>query len=152
MGTSKDGLYFSLLSLYQAGLELIDLLASASWDKSVLLYLNLFQGHQPLNLFISLNTGFSSIPLLSVLWLLEPYYLHFSFLSLLHLFKMLFMRLNKRTKPLLGFLEMSIVNIININLFTLTSGQLFRQRQKSATFFTKILTIRPHNKILLWNL
>jgi hypothetical protein len=51
---------------------------------------------------------------------------------------MLFMRLNQRTKSLLGFFEASFVNAINTNLFTLASGRLFRQGQKAATFFTKI--------------
>jgi hypothetical protein len=48
------------------------------------------------------------------------------------------MRLNQRTKSLLGFFETSFVNAININLFTLDSGRLFRQGQKAATLFTKI--------------
>ena len=37
--------------------------------------------------------------------ILEPYILYFSFLSLLCLFKLLFVRLNQRTKSLLGFFE-----------------------------------------------
>jgi hypothetical protein len=51
---------------------------------------------------------------------------------------MLFIRLNQRTKFLLGFFETSLVNGSNINLFTLASGRLFREGQKAATFFTKI--------------
>ena len=70
--------------------------------------------------------------------ILEPYILHFSFLSLLCLFKMLFMRLSQRTKSLLDFFETSFVNAINMNLFTLASGRFFRQLQKVPTFFTKI--------------
>jgi hypothetical protein len=38
----------------------------------------------------------------------------------------------------LGFFETSFVNAINLSLFTLASGRLFRQGQKVATFFTKI--------------
>jgi hypothetical protein len=39
---------------------------------------------------------------------------------------------------MLGFLEISFVNAINLNFFTLASGRLFRPEQKAATFFTKI--------------
>ena len=34
--------------------------------------------------------------------------------------------------------ETSFVNAINLSLFTLASGKTLRQRQKAATFFTKI--------------
>jgi hypothetical protein len=40
------------------------------------------------------------------------------------------MRLNQRRKSLLGFSETTIVHVININLFTLASGRLFRQGKK----------------------
>ena len=70
--------------------------------------------------------------------ILTPYILHLSFLSLLHLFKMIFVSSNQRIKTLLGFFETSFVNAINLSLFTLASGRLFRQCQKVATFFTKI--------------
>jgi hypothetical protein len=51
---------------------------------------------------------------------------------------MLFMRLNQRTKSLLGSFEISFVNSIDLRFFTLASGRLFRQGQKAAIFFTKI--------------
>jgi hypothetical protein len=50
---------------------------------------------------------------------------------------MLFVRVNQRTKPILGIFETSFVNAINLNLFTLASDRLFRQGQKAAIFFTK---------------
>jgi hypothetical protein len=52
------------------------------------------------------------------------------FTGLLCLFKLLFVRLNQRTKSLLGFFETSFVNAINAinpSLFTLASGRLLRQ-------------------------
>jgi hypothetical protein len=58
--------------------------------------------------------------------------------GLLCLFRLLFIRLNQRKKSLFGFLETSFVTAINLSLFTLASGRLFRQGQKVATFFTKI--------------
>jgi hypothetical protein len=80
-------------------------------------------------------------------YILEPYILYFSFLSFLCLFKLLFIRLNQRTKSLLGFCcccLTSFINAINLSLFTLASGRLFRQGQNVATFFTKI----PQNQSL----
>jgi hypothetical protein len=58
---------------------------------------------------------------------------------------MLFMRGNQRTKFILGFSETSFVNAIKINLFTLASGRLFRQRQKVATFFPPNLQMDLQN-------
>jgi hypothetical protein len=49
---------------------------------------------------------------------------------LLCLFKMLFMRLNQRTKCMMGISETSFVDAINRSLFTLASGRHFRQGQK----------------------
>ena len=69
---------------------------------------------------------------------LEPYMLYFSLLSLLYLFKLLFIRLNQRIKSLLSFFETSFVSEINLSFFTLASGRLLRQGQKVATFFTTI--------------
>ena len=74
--------------------------------------------------------------------------LHFSFLSLLCLIEMFFMKLNQRTKSMLGFSETSFINAINLNLFTLALGRLFRQGQKAAIFFTKILQDRSLGYIL----
>ena len=92
----------------------------AGWylaPRSALPYLNL----------ISLNKGFSFISLPGAPLILEPYILYFSFLSLLYLLKMHFMRCKHRTKSMQCILETSFVNAININLFTLASGRLFRQ-------------------------
>jgi hypothetical protein len=47
------------------------------------------------------------------------------------------MLVNQRTKTILDFSDVSFVDAVKINLFTLASGRLFRQRQKAATFFTK---------------
>ena len=80
--------------------------------------------------------------------ILKLYILYFASLSLLCLFKLLFIRLNQRTKSLLGFFETSFVNAINLSLFTLTLGRLFRQGQKVATFFTKIPQKQPLCHIL----
>jgi hypothetical protein len=79
---------------------------------------------------ISLNTGFSSIALSGAPLILEPYILYFLFLNLLHLTKTRFVRINQKTKSLLGVSETSFVSAININLFNLTSGRFFRQGQK----------------------
>jgi hypothetical protein len=53
------------------------------------------------------------------------------------------LRLNQRTKFLLGCFEMSSVNANNINLFNLASGRFFRQGQKAAIFFKKIPQKQP---------
>jgi hypothetical protein len=103
--------------------------------------------HYSLNL-MSLNTGFSSIALPGVPLILKPYILYFSFLNLLHLFKMLFIRLNLRTKSLLGFFKTSFVDVININLFTLgslsdKSSQVLYQNNTETVF-------HPHIKVLLY--
>jgi hypothetical protein len=54
----------------------------------------------------------------------------FFFLSLLCLFKMFFMRLNKRTKSDMLLSESYIVNAINLSLYNFASGRLFKQGQK----------------------
>jgi hypothetical protein len=54
------------------------------------------------------------------------------------LIKMFFIRENYRTESMLVFFDISFVSAINLSLFTLTSGRLFRQGQKAATLFTKI--------------
>jgi hypothetical protein len=46
--------------------------------------------------------------------------------------------MNHRTKFILGCLELSFASAINLNLFTLVSGRLFRQGQKATTFITKL--------------
>jgi hypothetical protein len=46
-------------------------------------------------------------------------------------------RVNQRMKSMLSFSETSFVNAINMNLFTLALGNLFRKVQKAPTFFTK---------------
>jgi hypothetical protein len=51
---------------------------------------------------------------------------------------MFFMRLNQRTKSMLGISETSFVNEIYINIDIVALGRFFRQGQKAATFFTKI--------------
>jgi hypothetical protein len=43
-----------------------------------------------------------------------------------------------RTESILGCFEISFASVINLNLFSLALGRLFRQGQKAATFFTKI--------------
>jgi hypothetical protein len=50
---------------------------------------------------------------------------------------MLFMKVNQRTKSMLGVSETSIVNAIHLSLFFLASDRLFRQEQKAEAFFTK---------------
>jgi hypothetical protein len=65
------------------------------------------------------------------------------------------MKLNQRTKSMMAVSETFFVNAINLSLFTLASGRLFRQGQKVAIFFTKntIKTVsRPHIDILHRNL
>jgi hypothetical protein len=57
---------------------------------------------------------------------------------LVFLLKMPIMRLNQRTKSLLGFVQTFFDNAVNINLLTLASGRLFREEYKAATFYTKI--------------
>jgi hypothetical protein len=39
---------------------------------------------------------------------------------------------------MLGYFEISFVNAINLNLFTLASGRLFREEQNVTTFYTKL--------------
>jgi hypothetical protein len=51
---------------------------------------------------------------------------------------MLFMRLNQRTKFLMGLFEITFTNAININHFSLASGRLFRQGQNPVIVFIKI--------------
>jgi hypothetical protein len=75
----------------------------------------------PLILFIFLNTGINVIPLPGTLLIFEPYTFYFSFLSLLHLIKRLF-----------------LINAIRLYLFILASDTLFKQRQTSTTFINKI--------------
>jgi hypothetical protein len=65
---------------------------------------------------ISLNTEFSSILLPDTLLILKPCVLYFDFLSLLCLFKMLFMRLKLRKKSMLGISETPFVIAINMSL------------------------------------
>jgi hypothetical protein len=70
--------------------------------------------------------------------IVEPYILYVFFPQLLYLIKPLFMRASHRTESMLGFLETSFLNAINLNLFTLAPSRFFRQGQKAAIFFTKI--------------
>jgi hypothetical protein len=65
----------------------------------------------------------------------------------------LFMRLNQRRKSMMGVSEASFVSAINLSLFTLVSGRMFRQGQIVASFFTKYYKTvsRSHIKIFQWN-
>lgn len=63
---------------------------------------------------------------------------------MLCLYTMLFKRLNLETKYKMGVSETSFVKAINLGLFTLTSGRLFRQVQNVATFITKIPYFEIH--------
>jgi hypothetical protein len=88
----------------------------------------------PLVSFSILATEFSSIPLPDVSLILEPYILYFSFLSLLCLIKMLFMRGQSHCWACLRLcLSMQLIQISSLYLSRL-SGQV----QKAAIFFTKI--------------
>jgi hypothetical protein len=51
---------------------------------------------------------------------------------------------------MMGISETSFVNAVNLRLFTLTLGRRFRQEQKVAIFFAKILQkqSRPHIEII----
>lgn len=94
-----------------------------------------------------------------------PFYILVSFLCLIHTFyispfsacyaflKMLFMRLNQRTKSMMGVSETSFVSAINLNFFTSASGWLFRQGQEVVTVFQNTIktVYRPHIEILHWN-
>lgn len=63
--------------------------------------------------------------------------------------------INYTAESILGCFEISSANRINPNLFTLASGRLFRQGQRTATFFTKISQEQYLGNILKffpWNL
>jgi hypothetical protein len=51
---------------------------------------------------------------------------------------MLLIRVNHRTETILGCFEISFDSEINLSLFTLSSGRLLEQRQKTTTFDTEI--------------
>jgi hypothetical protein len=65
-----------------------------------------------------------SISVLGAPLILKPHILNIFFHNLLQLFKMLFMRLNQRTKSMIGISETSFINAINLGSFTLASNIL----------------------------
>ena len=97
-------------------------------------------GHHSLNLFVSLNIGFSASLLPGALLFSELYILYFTFQSVLLFIKMLFIRVgcsNHTTEFVPGCFETSFVKATKLNLFSLASGRLFGQWRKVAIFLTK---------------
>lgn len=110
------------------------------------------------NLFISLNIGFSSIPLPGVPFHLIQYILYFYFLRiLLFIIKcyIMFVRVNisnQRAESVLGCFEISFANSLNPEFFTLASDRLFWTKTKSSPILSQSITrivSRPHIKIFL---
>ena len=114
----------------------------AGWDlapRSPLPYLNL----------ISLNKGFSFISLPGAPLILEPYILFFFLCELAILVQNAHHETQRKKNSLLGFCEISFVNVINKNLFTLASVHI---RVKSSHILHKNTTktvSRLHTEILL---
>lgn len=94
--------------------------------------------HLYLNLFISLNTGFTSTALPGTPLLLEPYVLYFFFLSLLLFIRNISMRgnvSNHTTELIISSFETSFVKAMYPNLY-LSFRYTLLQGQKAAKFFT----------------
>lgn len=85
------------------------------------------------NLFIPLNTGFSSSPFSSAPFLFEPFILCFFFPCSVHSFSLLMLIIRANSNHLTESIQAVLSfnsNSFNQKLFTLTSGKYFGQEQK----------------------